>query len=230
MSNNVHVSFSKNAKTYDDYNIVQNWVVKELIGQIVDQPASILDIGCGSGAVYKNIDWQCDHFVAIDFAQTMLDIHPQDDKTILLLKDFNDPDCFDRFQSGEFDRIISASALQWANDLDDLLGKIKRLHAPVSLAIFTSRTFRTLHQTATISSPLRSLDEVQTLAQNYFSANYTQLNYQLHFSSVRDMFRYIKRSGVNGGTERLSYKQMRYLMDHYPLDYLEFEILLIHEE
>ena len=43
------------------------------------------------------------------------------------------------------------------------------------------------------------------------------------------MFRYMKKSGVGGARNILSFKQMKTLMNNYPLTYLEFEILIIHE-
>jgi malonyl-CoA O-methyltransferase len=41
------------------------------------------------------------------------------------------------------------------------------------------------------------------------------------------MLRYIKQSGVSGGKRQLSYKDIKNLLDNYPLDYLEFEVLFI---
>ena len=52
-------------------------------------------------------------------------------------------------------------------------------------------------------------------------------HYTLEFDSTREMFKYIKKSGVSGGEKKLSYKQTRYLMETYPLDYLEFEVLFV---
>jgi len=41
------------------------------------------------------------------------------------------------------------------------------------------------------------------------------------------MLRYIKKSGVSGGRNLLTYKQTKKLMDEYPLNYLEFEVVYI---
>jgi len=41
------------------------------------------------------------------------------------------------------------------------------------------------------------------------------------------MLRYIKESGTSGGEKQLSYKQTKRLLDQYPLDYLEFEVLFV---
>jgi malonyl-CoA O-methyltransferase len=53
------------------------------------------------------------------------------------------------------------------------------------------------------------------------------VRYRLAFDSVREMFRYIKRSGVSGNRNLLKYKEMKSLMQNYPLDYLEFEVVFI---
>jgi len=41
------------------------------------------------------------------------------------------------------------------------------------------------------------------------------------------MFKYIKKSGVSGGEKKLSYKEIKKLINNYPLNYLEFEILVL---
>ncbi len=40
----------------------------------------------------------------------------------------------------------------------------------------------------------------------------------------------MKGSGVGGGRNLLNYKQMKMLMKNYPLDYLEWEILIVSED
>ena len=102
--------------------------------------------------------------------------------------------------------------------------------APVSLAIFTSGTFKTLLKTASIPPLLRSKEKIIELSKRYFNAEHEVLEYSLEFASVRDMFRYMKKSGVGGGRNLLSVGQMRELMRDYPLNYLEFEIILLHEK
>jgi malonyl-CoA O-methyltransferase len=227
---NIKNQFSKNANAYDNHNIIQNRVVKKLLEKITESPQYILDIGCGSGAIYKSMTWHPKKFVAVDFAKEMLEMHPKSENTELYRVDFNGKECFQNFNRYRFDRIVSASALQWGDDLDDIFHQISLLNAPVSLAIFTSNTFKTLLQTASIPSLLRSKDTLIELSQKYFDAEYETLEYSLEFASVRDMFQYMKKSGVGGGRNLLSIGQMRELMHNYPLNYLEFEVILIHEK
>ena len=221
--------FSQNAHVYDQVNVIQKMVLQELLVRMDDTPRRLLDIGCGNGTFYKALSWQVDTFVGIDFAEGMLSLHPKAEHITLFQADFNTPETFQKLQAYEFDRIVSSSALQWATDLDATLGHISTLGAPVSLAIFTSDTFKTLYEVAGLSPILRDREEVTALLQKHFYGEIETLRYTLTFDSVREMFRYMKKSGVGAGRNVLGYKEMKRLMHTYPLDYLEYEIVLLHE-
>ena len=219
--------FSKHALEYNTYNIIQNKVVKKLLSKLNDKPKSILDLGCGSGALCRAIDWEYDDFLGVDFAQGMLDLHPQSKKIQCIHGDFNEASLFENLATYEFEHVFSSSSLQWAQDLESVFKSISSLKRPVSLAIFTSGTFKTLNKTASLEPLLRSATTIQTLSEKYFNAEFEVLKYKLEFESTRDMFRYIKKSGVSGSRRVLTYKQTKKLMQEYPLNYLEFEIVLI---
>lgn len=219
--------FSKYAQHYGQYNIIQTKVIQKLLADLPQRPLSILDLGCGSGTLYQEINWPLQHYVGVDFAKGMLKLHPKAESVTCLLGDFNDPALFEQLRHEQFDRIFSASALQWAVDLERVFSSIKRLQTPVSLAIFTGNTFKTLFETAGLPPLLRSAEEVIAFAQKSFDAEYEVVNYTLSFDSVREMFRYIKRSGVSGARRALDYRQTKQLMRSYPLDYLEFEVVFI---
>jgi len=219
--------FSKNALSYDSLNEVQNRVVKKLLSFVTTQPQHILDLGCGSGALCKKVDWKYKKFTGVDFAPGMLELHPKSKKIECIYGDFNDQTLFENLLTYKYDYIFSASALQWADDLEKVFQNIQKLNAPFALAIFTANTFKTLNTTAGIDSILKEKEQLDTLQKKYFNANFEIINYKLEFSSVRDMFKYIKRSGVSGSRKLLSYKETKKLMSTYPLTYLEFEVAFI---
>ena len=219
--------FSKYASHYGSHNVIQNKVVEKLISHIIGEPKKILDLGCGSGAVCKNVSWKYDSFTAVDFAPGMLELHPKSQIIKTINGDFNDKLLFDKLQANKYDYIISASALQWADDLEFVFKNIKKLDAPIALAIFTSNTFKTLNATASLESILRSAEEINTLQKRYFDAAFEIVKYRLEFESTRDMFKYIKQSGVSGSRKVLDYKQTKKLMREYPVNYLEFEVAFI---
>lgn len=220
--------FSKHALEYDTYNVIQNRVVKKLLGHVSQKPKNILDLGCGNGSLCKAIDWEYEHFTGVDFAPGMLELHPKSDKIERVYGNFNEKRVFENLLTCKYDYIFSASALQWADDLDFVFKNIKHLNAPIALAIFTSNTFKTIHETASINSFLRSADEIEKLQKKYFDAKFEVVNYKLEFESTRDMFRYIKRSGVSGARKVLNYKESKKLLNEYPLNYLEFEVAFIY--
>ena len=223
----IDIEFSKHAVSYASYNIIQNQVIEHLLSCVKSEPKNILDLGCGDGSLCKKINWDYDSFLGVDFAEGMIALHPKSSKIECTFGDFNTKELFDSLVKSKNDYIFSASALQWAQDLDMVFKNIKKLNAPIALAIFTSNTFKTLNQTAGINSILRSSDEIKELKEKYFNANFEVKNYRLEFDSTKDMFTYIKKSGVSGSRKVLSYKQTKNLLRKYPVNYLEFEVVFI---
>jgi len=225
----VSTEFSRHADSYEKYNSIQNQVIEQLLQGVKEKPQSILDLGCGSGALCKAIDWHFKHFVGVDFAPRMLELHPKSKRIEAIYGDFNDPALFETLKTYEFDYLFSASALQWADDLQSTLLNIKTLDIPYSLAIFTAGTFKTIHTTAKTEPLLRDatlLEQIQK--ESLPEARFELHSYRMEFENVREMFQYIKRSGVSGSRSLLNYKQTKELMKNYPLNYLEFEVAFIH--
>jgi malonyl-CoA O-methyltransferase len=160
----------------------------------------------------------------------MLEIHPSSDKIKKVSFDFNDIDSFRAIGDRQYDIVISSSALQWSQDLDMTLKEISKLSNNFYFAFFTSNTFKTLHKIAGLKAPIYSQDFIKKCINRYYNASFELINYKLDFDSVYDMLRYIKRSGVSGGKKQLSYKEIKQVIEDYPLDYLEFEVLFIKGE
>jgi len=231
MSNAMN-EFSRFAHQYDQHNMIQAEVAKRLISGLTgNHYQTIIDLGCGSGAVYKNIQEQkitYERFIALDSAEEMLAIHPSDKKIQKLHADFNQQATYEHLgYLKEEVTLFSASALQWSKDLDFVFTQLSSLARKAHFAIFTSGTFHALHKTAGIKSPIYTKEQLQEVIGRYYAATFIRKSYRLEFKTVRDMFRYIKKSGVSGGEKQLSYKQMKMLMEKYPLNYLEFEVLFV---
>ena len=220
--------FSKYAIDYNSYNIVQQKVADKLLSFIKTKPKIILDLGCGSGTLTNKISWNYEKIVVVDFALGMLDLHPKDNNIECIYGDFNDEKLFERLNKYSFDYLLSASALQWADDLDKTFQQLQSFHTPVALAIFTANTFKTLYKTAGLQPLLIDTCKLDRLQKKYFNANFEVVRYNLEFENVREMFRYIKKSGVSGSRNVLSYKEMKKLMQEYPHNYLEFEVAFIY--
>ena len=223
--------FSRFAHQYNRYNMIQAEVAKALVAQLpMDDYTTIVDIGCGSGEVYKNIErcgYSFKEYIALDSSKEMLVLHPSAQKIVKFQADFNAVDTFSRFSTDSKSILLSSSALQWSKDLDFTIKQLSGKCEKAYFSIFTSGTFKTLHQIANIDSPIYTQEELLEVLEKYYDATFKTKVYRLDFDNVRDMFGYIKKSGVSGGEKQLTYKQTKYLMENYPLKYLEFEVLFM---
>ena len=224
--------FSRFAHQYDKYSEIQAQVAKELVSKLTKKSfKSILDLGCGSGAVSKNLQEskiRYESLTAFDSSEAMLDIHPNADNIVKVCGDFNSTYFTGDLPQTQYDLLLSSSALQWSTDLDRTFSELSNLSTSAYFAIFTSGTFKTLHELAKLNSPICSAELVEKSIEKYYSEVVFALHsYTLSFDSVREMFRYIKKSGVSAGEKKLGFKETKRLMESYPLDHLEFEVLFV---
>jgi malonyl-CoA O-methyltransferase len=224
----IQKEFSKYANCYDQFNIIQKKVAKELLSKIPHKNYHlVVDLGSGNGTIYKGIDNQFtfDDFFALDNSKEMLSLHPDDKKVTKLNYDFNTQILSD-INIQTIDLLISSSSLQWCNDLDYTIGNIVSNSQSIALAIFTNNTFKSLHKTASIKSPITSKEYIlNSLSKQKKVFDIEIKEYKLYFESKQDIFKYIKQSGVSGGDRRLSYKQTKKLIEDYPYNFLEFEVV-----
>ena len=224
----IDIEFSRFAQSYQEYDVIQKEVTKKLLSFVKTEPKRILDLGCGSGNVYKMIPWKIEHFIGVDFAPKMLELHPKAEHVECIYGDFENEELYEYLIHYDFDYIISSSALQWAKDLQKVFRFIASFQTNIAVAIFSANTFKTLHKTANIPSLLRSKEEVITLAKRHFDIKVSVENYTLEFENNKELFRYIKKTGVSGKRSVLNYKQTKALMQEYPLSYLEFEVVFLY--
>lgn len=219
--------FSKHAKEYNDFNIIQQIAAKALVRDIPNKPKKILEIGCGSGQVFKYIDWQLEYYHAIDFSPSMCKLHPSNEIVKVDCFDFDSKEFFAFLENKEFDTILSSSAMQWSKDLDTLIKKLSFCTDSINAVLFTSNSFKTIQEITNSKSPILSQETIKEAFSNYFKCEFEVHNYNLEFENKKDMFDYIKRSGVSGGSSNLSFKDAKRLYKEYKLNYLEFEVIFV---
>lgn len=221
--------FSRFATEYNTHNSIQRCVAARVVSMLQGDPKRIVDIGCGTGAVYEALDWPVDSFMAVDFSREMLAEHPDDAKVFKQQQDFNQPDVFETIQSFKPDAIVSASALQWSVDIEQTFRNIAGLGRQTAIALFTANTFRALHECAGTQSPIHERKPILEAAQCFEEGRIEFEQYRLPFENTAAMLRYIKHSGVRGRDSKLSVAQVRKLLNEYPLNYLEFEVVYIRQ-
>ncbi len=218
--------FSKHANEYNSYNIIQQLVAKSLIRDILSKPKRILELGCGSGQIYKNITWNVDYYKAIDFSSSMCSLHPRAKNLEVKCFDFDSSDFRKNIKNDKYDVILSSSALQWSKDLNKILKLLSSLSNEMYAVLFTSNTFKSIQELTRQKSPILSSLEIKEAFSNNFSCEFEILNYNLEFDNKKDIFKYIKNSGVSGNS-KLSFKEAKLLYKNYDLNYLEFEVIFI---
>jgi len=224
--------FSRFANEYHRYNIIQTNVASILAKHISRYNYdTILDIGCGNGVLYRKLhklQQPIKHYYAVDLSSSMLELHPNDKSITKLNLDFNNPAFISNLPFNHIDIISSSSALQWCNHLDKFFKDISTISDNLCVAIFTSNTFKTLHNIARIISPIHSKEHILNTSKKFHKPlHHITKKYKLYFECKKDMFQYIKKSGVSGGKRRLSYQQTKALISSYPYDYLEFEVIFL---
>ncbi|AFL69809.1 methyltransferase domain-containing protein [Sulfurospirillum barnesii] len=215
--------FSKNAYCYDAYTSLQQEVAHYLVSHISTQPQKILDLGCGSGAVFKNISWPFERFIGVDCAINMCNLHPKSSNVKLMCERFESSHLFET----HYDLILSSSALQWADDIVALIHKIALSCKEGAFAIFTDKTFDTLYSMSGLNRFLPNAQALISLFETLFTCKVETKTFRLYFEDNLSKFRHIKKSGVSGGQKQLSVTQTKALITHYPYDYLEYEVLFV---
>ena len=212
--------FDRFAHTYGEYNVVQKKIIKKYLPLLKNR---VVDLGCGSEGLckYKTFDF----YLGIDNSEEMLKRNPCN----TLKADFNNKECFKLIKKYDFEQIVSFSALQWSKDLNFVFSQIKRLNKEYLLAVFTSNTFKGLHNFLGVKSPIFSKDEILKNTELLKPSDVEILHYEMGFSNPKEMLEYIKFSGV-GGNVRVSPAKIREFLRKFPVNYLEFEIIVLYKE
>ena len=218
--------FDRFASEYERYKIIQRRVARYLVQKSRFEGKHILDLGAGSGEVYRAIGWDFERFYAVDLAQNMLRFHPRK-RVQKIVCDFDSEACWQKLAALPIDHIFASSSLQWSRDLKKVMRQIRSITSRFDAAIFTSGTFETIHAILGISSPIQSKDEILPQICQYFMVDYEVKRYKLFFSDRRSMFSYIKRSGVSSGQKRADIGRLKELIRSYPYPYLEFEVVFV---
>lgn len=219
--------FSKYAKEYKNHNIIQQIVAKSLVRELKSKPKRILELGCGSGQVYNYISWEVDFYKAIDFSPSMCELHPRAKNIEVNCFDFDTEEFLKEIENSHFDLVLSSSALQWSKDLSKIIKHLSSITKEINAVLFTSNTFKTIQEITKSKSPILDEDSIKEAFNKYYNCQFETIMYKLEFDNKKDLFDYIKKSGVSGGNASLDFKDARKLYKEYNLNYLEFEVIFV---
>ena len=219
--------FSKYAKEYKTHNIIQQIIAKSLVRELKTKPKRILELGCGSGQVYNNILWDVDYYKAIDFSASMCELHPKGKNVEIKCFDFDTQEFLNDIKNDSYDIVLSSSALQWSEDLSKIIKQLSLITKEINAVLFTSNTFKTIQEITKTKSPILDELSIKEAFSKYFKCEFETIMYKLEFDNKKNLFDYIKKSGVSGANESLDFKNAKKLYKEYNINYLEFEVIFI---
>lgn len=223
---NIKNQFSKYAKEYQSYNIIQQICAKSLVRELKTKPRRILELGCGSGQVFSHINWDFDFYKALDSSNAMCELHPKSKNLFVKCLNYDSDEFFEDTKNDFYDLVLSSSSLQWSANLEKIIKHLHKISKEINAVLFTSNTFKSIQEISNTKSPILSESKIKEAFSKYFICNFETIFYKLEFDNKKDLFAYIKKSGVSGSKE-LSYEKAKKLYQDYKLNYLEFEVIFV---
>ncbi|MCX5715070.1 MAG: malonyl-ACP O-methyltransferase BioC [Candidatus Omnitrophica bacterium] len=204
-------NFSRYAYLYDDYAGIQQQAAEDLADWMEAKGLRrILEIGCGTGNFtrllrnkYKNSDIH-----ALDISEKMIEVAKEklgDERIEFLVEDGESV-----VLSDKFDLITSNACFQWFGDFEKAIAMYRGMLVPggrVLFSIFGPRTFIELNSALAQYSKDKMVSAAGFLPQekieaivkrNFREAQVREVIYQETFSSLADLLRKIKYTGIRG--------------------------------
>jgi malonyl-CoA O-methyltransferase len=165
-------------------------------------------------------------YYAVDMSKNMCKLHPKGKNINIINQSFDEEDLFEKIP--KCDMIISSSSIQWSKDLNKLFFNISKKTDNIAFAIFTSNTFKSLHNYLNISSPIYPKEILINSLEKYFDFKYEIKEYKQEFKNTKELFKYLKNSGVNENQKKLNFSTAKKLLTSYKNNFLEFEVIFIY--
>ncbi|MCP5143218.1 MAG: malonyl-ACP O-methyltransferase BioC [Gammaproteobacteria bacterium] len=140
----VRRAFSRAASTYEGHAFLQREICDRTfdhLAPIALKPATIVDLGCGTGYALPRLrkTYSSAHIIAVDLAETMVSAAKQQARRWFSREHFLCADgCQLPLPDASVELVFSNLMLQWAGDLDAMLGDIRRVLRPEGLLAFSS--------------------------------------------------------------------------------------------
>ena len=244
-------SFSRAASTYEDVAVVQQAVQVEHLDRLSFakiEPERILDLGSGTGSGAQELSkkYKKSRVIAMDIAQGMLQEHR---KKLPRFRNRTDLICADLdylpIEDKSIDLVFSNLAIQWSNDLHQVIREFRRVLRTGGLLSFTTVGPDTLRELRDAWTSIGAEDHVHdfldmheigdALISNGFGAPVLDVDrYTLTYPDVKSLMKDLKKLGAtNSSSERsrgmMGREMVRKLESSYEKQRIEGKLPLTYE-
>ncbi|MCM1264615.1 MAG: malonyl-ACP O-methyltransferase BioC [Candidatus Gastranaerophilales bacterium] len=190
--------FSKSLNTYQDSAIVQKQMAEKISENLSGLTfENILELGCGTGFVTKRIAANCkfSSYDAVDIVNGCESYIKQISNKI----NFINTDIEEYSTEKKYNLIISNASLQWLEDFESFVKKIKNNLADNGLFVFTLFGKENFKELKTITGKSLRYYSNEELAEifNEFNLKISEDIITLNFQTPKDVLYHIKNTGVN---------------------------------
>lgn len=195
------MKFDKYYDVYDKYSLVQKKVAKNLVNfiqenKILDEKniKNILEIGCGTGIFtseylkeFKNLEnlYLNDIFNVEKYFENIKNSFLEGDIT--------------KINIPEVDLILSSSAFQWIENLDELFKKLSTSSNNLIFSTYTKGNLIEIKKHFGISLNYYEIEEIKNILEKYFkNIKEKKETIILEFENPLEVLKHLKYTGVTG--------------------------------
>jgi len=195
----VKTRFQKHLETYSKNSIVQKEMANKLINLLpVKNFQSVLELGCGSGILTQKLTDKItfENYTAVDIVENCKEYISKINTNIKFIQSDIENIDFER----KYDLIISNATLQWIDNIEDFINKLKNHLTPNGVLIFSTFSINNFKEISAITNVgLKYYSETEI--KKMLSPKYIEENtIEIEFSSPIDVLRHLKLTGVNSIT------------------------------
>lgn len=227
----VESRFGRSAATYDTEALVQQYVARKLASRCIDllpEGANVYEFGAGTGVLTRMLatSGRIGSITAVDIVDVMKPI----DTAVPIVKIQADAEsCITNIGQGEFDAILSASAIQWFNSPRRYLEQASGLLPPGGIIAFSTygdRNFAELDELLPARRHYPSLEQWVGMIPKSIEVVYSEEEIiSRQFESPLEVLRHIKNTGVNATGDTIS--PIRFIRDYPKENRLTFNPIWI---
>lgn len=190
------MNFDKQFKNYDQNAVTQKKVAKKLL-TFIDKSKkydTILELGCGTGIFTKTL---CENlnFTHLDLNDIF---NTQDFFSNISYRDFF-VENMETLTIKNYSLIVSSSAFQWVENLENLIYKISKNTSHLVFSIYSKGNLVEIFNHFGVSLDYKSTKEIYQILKKYYTfVEFQEDEFTLEFSTPLKALKHLKETGVTG--------------------------------